>query len=309
MLVCFIVPYNDCYNSVMQAIVDVIKKYPHRAIACVSIMFFVCVFYFTPLRTPAVMKITFLDVGQGDAVLVTGPNGNRLLYDAGPPTGAVLYALDKELSYFDRRIAFMVSSHPDVDHIGGFGAVLSRYTPLLYLDGHTHTSSADFAGLEEMLGAKRIERRTLTRGARLSLGSGVVVDVLNPVQDARKESLSTNDASVVLRIQYGSSTVLLTGDLELGEESRLVDAYGGALHTTVLKAGHHGSKSSSSEKFLQAVQPDYVVISAGKNNRYGHPSPAALDRMGRTRAQILETSQLGSIHFSCSPEACVYLRK
>jgi beta-lactamase superfamily II metal-dependent hydrolase len=304
--VCFIYYFSDCYNHMMYEVAAMARKYPRRIIAVIAVSLLLCVLFAGLQAHPHELLISFLDVGQGDAVLITAPNGNRLLYDAGPPTNAVLLALDRELSYFDRRIAFMVASHPDADHIGAFGAVLAHYTPYLYLDGHTRTGSEDFVVLENSLIAKHIERRTLTRGSKLLLGGGVDIDVLNPVQDARTMRLSTNDASLVLRVSYGSSTILLTGDLESGEESRLVDVYGGALKATILKAGHHGSKSSSSERFLSAVRPEFIAISVGKNNRYGHPSAAAIDRMNRTGARILQTALLGSIHFSCTQVTCNY---
>lgn len=285
-----------------------VKKYPRRVIACAAVLLLLIVIIVWAHATPSALSIAFLDVGQGDAVLITAPNGNRLLYDAGPGTRAVLPALSKELSYFDRRIPFMIASHPDSDHIGGFVDVLQRYTPLVFLDGHTLSGSAEFAALDDLLTSAHIERRTLQSGSQLSLGAGVLIEVLGPTQDARKEELSSNDSSVVLLVQYGSSKILLTGDLESKEEARLVATYGSRLHATILKAGHHGSKSSSSETFLAAVAPKYVVISAGKNNKFGHPHEAALARIRATHAEIVSTLGGGSIHFSCSLAACMLLK-
>lgn len=288
----------------MSALSQFIKKHPRRLLAS-FVVSGACFALFIALHSARhELLVTFLDVGQGDAVLITAPNGNRLLYDSGPPTGAVLLALSKELSYFDRRIQFMIASHPDADHIGSFVDVLSRYTPALYLDGHTPSSSEDFIALEKYLAAEHIERRTLTRGTHISLGSGVSADVLNPAQDSDKESLSANDASAVLLLHFGSSTVLLTGDLESAQEARLVAHYGDKLHATILKAGHHGSKSSTSDALLRAAQPTFIVISVGKNNRYGHPHPAALLRMQASGTRVIQTSLLGNIHFACSISTC-----
>lgn len=291
----------------MSLLMAFLKKHPRRisAFAIVACTLFVLLLLLAPQRHE--LLVTFLDVGQGDAVLITAPNGNRLLYDAGPPSGAVLAALGAELSYFDKRIAFMVASHPDADHIGGYLDVLRHFSPRVYLDGHTRSQSADFVALESLLGAGHVERRTLQAGSRISLGAGVYADVLAPLQDAKKELLSTNDSSVVLLVHYGASRVLLTGDMESPAEAQLVSRYGGALYATVLKAGHHGSKSSTSALLLAAVKPTFVVISAGKNNRYGHPSPAALSRIQASGATALETMERGSIHFSCSQQACILI--
>lgn len=280
------------------------KKHPRRIISIIAVAAGCCALVIAVRASRHDLLVTFLDVGQGDAVLITAPNGNRLLYDAGPPTRAVLAALSKELSYFDHRIAFMVASHPDADHIGSFVDVLSRYTPALYLDGHTASASGDFIALEKYLAAQHIERRTLMSGVRISMGSGVYADVLSPTQGADKESLTANDASVVLLVHYGSSTVLLTGDLESVGEQRLVARFGTALHATILKAGHHGSKSSTSDALLQAAQPTYIAISVGKNNRYGHPHQAALARMQASGAIVVQTSLVGNIHFVCSVNMC-----
>jgi competence protein ComEC len=291
----------------MSWLMTFLKKHPRWIITTTIVACLFVVLFFAMQQPRDELLVTFLDVGQGDAVLVTAPNGNRLLYDAGPPSGAVLAALSTELPYFDQRIAFMVASHPDADHIGGYFDVLRHFTPLVYLDAHTRSPSADFTTLESLLTSRSIERRTLQAGSRMNLGDGVYVDVLAPIQDVKKETLSTNDASVVLLIRYGESRVLLTGDMESPGEAQLVARYGGALHATVLKAGHHGSKSSTSALLLAAVKPAFVVVSVGKNNRYGHPSPAALSRMHTSGATILETMERGSIHFSCTQRMCAYL--
>lgn len=255
-------------------------------------------------KHPGLLRVVFLDIGQGDAVLVEAPNGNRLLYDAGPTTHAILPALSRELGYWD-GIDVLMASHPDADHIGGFTDVLGRYTPSLYLDGHTFTVSPEFVALEEELAALHIARRTVGDGAVLDLGSGVVVNILAPKQDAAKSLLSTNDSSVIALVRYGSSTVLLTGDLELDGEDKLVAEYGDGLRATVLKAGHHGSKSSTGDALLAATRPEYVVISAGLHNKYGHPHASTVSRILARGAIMPETAKEGDVRFLCSPSDCV----
>lgn len=253
------------------------------------------------------LQIAFLDVGQGDAVLITAPNGNRLLYDSGPPDGKVLSSLRGELPYFGGGLDVYIASHPDADHIGGFADVLPKNTPHLYLDAHTVNLSPLFAELEQQLKKYGVPRRTVKEGTSIALGGGVVIDVLAPKQDERKEGLSTNDASAVLLVRYGANALLLTGDLESKEEERLVRSYGDTLHSSILKAGHHGSKTATTDMLLHVVKPEYVVISVGANNKYGHPNSAALSRMQAAGAKILQTAQLGTIHFRCTEKTCAPL--
>lgn len=250
------------------------------------------------------MKVAFLDVGQGDSVLITAPNGNRLLYDSGPPDKKVLSSLESELGTFDRKINIFVASHPDSDHIGGFPDLLQKFTPDYYLDGHTINLSTLFTTLENDILTKNIKRFTAQRNTKIDIGSGVVGYIISPVQDARKDSLTSNDSSVVLLIKYGKTSILLTGDLEEKEEQFLAKTYGSNLKATILKVGHHGSKSSTSNSFLNSVNPEYSIISAGKKNKYGHPHLSTINRLMLASTTIFETSKLGTVRFSCDLMRC-----
>lgn len=253
-------------------------------------------------------EISFLDVGQGDAVLITSPNGNRLLYDSGTPDNKVEYSIEKELRLFDRKINVFVASHPDADHIGGFNSMLTKFNPSYYLDGHTIAMTSLFSSLETNINEKKINRNTLGSGSSINLGGGVVAYVLAPVQDESREYLDSNNSSVVLMIKYGESRVLLTGDLEEKEELKLIKKYGKLLKSNILKVGHHGSKSSTGNKFIEMVKPEFSIISVGKNNKYGHPNIATINRLMYASTTILDTSKLGTIRFICDKTNCSYIK-
>jgi competence protein ComEC len=286
----------------------VIKQFPKYIILTIVIIV-MCVSVFVYLKSAQkdYMEIAFLDVGQGDAVLITSPNGNRMLVDSGTPDKKVEYSIENELSLSNRKINIFLASHPDADHIGGFEGLLNKFTPTYYLDGHTLAMSSLFSSLESKITKESIKRNTLGMGANINLGGGVIIYVLSPVQDNNKEYLDSNNASIVLLVKYGESKILLTGDLEEKEELRLVKLYGKSLKSNILKVGHHGSKSSTGENFLKMVKPDYSVISVGKNNKYGHPSLSTINRLSFASTTILETAKQGTIRFRCTDSTCTYI--
>lgn len=248
------------------------------------------------------MTVSFLDVGQGDAVLITAPNGNRLLYDAGPPDDKVSLELKNELPAIFGNVDIFIASHPDSDHIGGFISLLSSLRPLYYIDDNKINLSAQFATLENILTEKKIERYTAKDGEKIDLGSGVIINIISPL--IGNTSTNNNDMSVSLLVAFGNSKILLTGDLEEKEENRIIDKYGDALSATILKAGHHGSKTSTGNNLLNTVKPKFVVISVGKNNKYGHPNASTINRIKMEGSKILETKESGTIHFECRSENC-----
>ncbi len=242
------------------------------------------------------LTIAFLDVGQGDAIFIEAPNGNQLLYDAGPPTGAALRALRSVMPFWDRSIDVIVLSHPDLDHTGGFPEILRRYQISLALEPGKFSGNGAYETVEREISAARVAHFDVRAGMRLDLGDGAYAEFLYPDRDV--QDLDTNDASVVMRVVYGDTSVLLSGDLPASIESQLALRYGDALHANILKLGHHGSRTSSAAIWLSAVHPDFAIISAGKNNRYGHPHKEVLDRLAEMHIPYLETMNEGTIMFS-----------
>lgn len=244
---------------------------------------------------PKKLKVSFLDVGQGDAILIQTPGGHDMLIDGGG-TDKVLEKLSKQMSYFDRGIDVVVATHPDADHITGLIPVLKKYQVKQIitspLSGHTGISET----LEKSINDEHAEVRVAQKGDQIIFGDGVVAHVLYPTKNIHVSKSETNDASVSIVITYGDESVLLTGDLATTYEGALL---GGALpkNITIYKAGHHGSKYSSGEQLLSYIKPEYSVISAGKDNKYGHPNQEALSRLETYSREILSTIEKGTITF------------
>lgn len=245
---------------------------------------------------PHGLRVSFLDVGQGDAILVESPTGAQMLIDGGPDR-SVLRALALVMGPLDRSIDLVVETHPDKDHIAGLADVLEQYEVERFLSPFAGSDTDVYARLMAAEQAEPgIETYRARRGMRIHLGGGAYADVLYPDRDVSRLR-ATNDASVTMHLVYGDTSFMLTGDLPstLEEHILALDAHDGELPTTVLKAGHHGSAYSTGDAWLAALSPQLVVISAGAGNTYGHPSPEALARIERAGADVLSTINEGTI--------------
>lgn len=245
-------------------------------------------------RPDGILRVSFLDVGQGDAILILAPNRNQVLIDGGPGRGT-LRALGRVLPFYDRSIDLVVATHPDADHIGGLPDVFRRFRVAGVLDTDV-SAETDFYDLY----VKEREAESATRivaqsGLRVILDDDVYFDIFWP--SAGTTRLETNDASVTGRLVYGDTAFMLTGDLSEKYEKILVESYGKKLESTVLKAGHHGSNTSSGKSFVGFVAPDYAIISAGRDNRYGHPHASVLETFVAIGAKVLRTDEMGTITF------------
>ncbi len=239
------------------------------------------------------LKVTFFDVGQGDAVHIMTPDGYEMLVDGGP-SAKILKLLSSPRSFFDRDIDIVVATHADSDHVSGLTNVLSRYnvkTVLYSTAGYDKTVARSYRQQAEKQGTKMIIAHT---GQLIKLGSSTTVEILSPkFQDTSK--WDTNPASVVLKVIYGKVSFLLTGDAPVGIERYLVKNHKKRIESTILKLGHHGSNTSSSEFFLKAVNPSLAIISAGKNNHYNHPHPEVVKRVDDLGIKTLSTIDTGTV--------------
>jgi competence protein ComEC len=237
------------------------------------------------------LHVVFLDVGQGDAIFIQTPQGRQVLIDGGPDPTTLTAALGRRLPFWDRSLDLIILTHPDADHLTGLVPVLERYRVGRVLEPGYPATSQTYVRWLELLAEKRISALLARSGVQIELEPGLVCEVLHPASDPDPEG-KANDASAVTRWTWGQVTFLLSGDIERAVEATLV-ASGQSLEATVLKAPHHGSDTSSSTAFLQAVNPQLVVISVGADNRFGHPSPEVLERLaGRT---VLRTDERGTI--------------
>lgn len=260
---------------------------------CGSLTLFLLVFLYNAEHRP--LAVTFLDVGQGDAVFIEAPNGNQLLYDAGGPSGAVLRELGRILPFWDRTIDVVVLSHPDLDHIGGFPEIFKRYDIDLAFESGAVSDTGVFMAVQQAMREEGVARFIARRGMRIDFGRGVTADMIYPDRDT--SNMETNASSIVMRITYGNTALLLSGDLPSAIENYLAIRDGASLKSDLLKLGHHGSRTSTSPYWLSAVDPVIAVASAGKNNRYGHPHREVEELLVARGITFLVTAREGPITF------------
>ena len=241
------------------------------------------------------LKVSFLNVGQGDAVLIQSPTGVEVLIDGGRDR-SVLRELPKLMGPLDRSIDVVIATHPDADHIGGLIGVFANYRISAFIDsGVTNDTNTTYAVLDAVAHEKDIRTVRARRGERITIGGGAYVDILFPDRDVK--DVETNTGSIVARVVYGNTSFLLSGDSPSAIENWLVELDGTGLKSDVLKAGHHGSRTSTSDAWLAASNPGIVVISAGKDNSYGHPHQEVLERVAASGAPIVSTAN-GAVVFA-----------
>lgn len=238
-----------------------------------------------------------LDVGQGDALFIESPTGTQILVDGGPPR-KILNQLSSIMSPFDRNIDAFIITNPDADHISGFLDVLKIYKVGKVFEPGTLTDSKIYQNLKDKIKKENIQSIFAKKGMRLNLGGGVVIDILFPDRDV--SSWSTNDGSIVTKLSYGDTSIMLTGDSTIKTEKIIFGENSPAqLRSVILKVGHHGSRTSTSPEFVRAISPSYALISDGKDNKYGHPHKETLDTLLSFGAKIFRTDLLGAITIKC----------
>ena len=222
------------------------------------------------------LHVHFLDIGQGDSILVVSPSGRQMLIDGGPDGDVTSQALAGALPGGDRSLDVVVMTHLDSDHSQGLLEALDRYAVGAALFGPQPPGNEMQAQWEQRLQQHGITTAEVRAGYVIELDHGVKLQVLNPPQYLLFEDF--NNDSIVLRLTYGKVSFLLTADIEKEAEERLVNG-DAELQSTVLKVAHHGSNTSTTQSFLNAVSPAIAIVSAGRGNSYGHPAPAVMERL------------------------------
>ncbi len=243
------------------------------------------------------LHVVFFDVGEGDAIFIETPRGQQILIDGGPSPTALISALGRRMPFWDRSLDLVILTHADEDHIAGLIPVLERYRVGRVLDSGYEHDSPMYERWLELIEEKGIPTYLAGAGVRIGAGDGVELVVLHPGPELMEHTnADANNNSVVIRLAMGQVSFLLTGDIEAAAEGVLV-ASGQKLTSTVLKAPHHGSSTSSSAAFLNAVNPELVIISVGADNRFGHPWPQVLERLEKSVGgeRILRTDERGTI--------------
>ena len=241
------------------------------------------------------LHVYFLDVGQGDAILILAPDGQQILIDSGPSPAALLEEVGAVLPFWDHSLDLVVLTHPDADHMTGFVSLLDRYRVDQALDAPGTLEASEATPWLGALSAADVPRTYAERGMRLKAGD-MVLTVLNP--DGRRpwsKAPVGNDDSVVLRLDYGQTSLLLTGDAGQAAEMDMLQA-GVTLPADVLKVGHHGSNGGPSAAWLEVVKPRVAVIQVGAENDYGLPHEDVLARL--SDAEILRTDLHGRIELT-----------
>ena len=249
-------------------------------------------------RPTGIATVSILDVGQGDAILVEGSRGGRLLIDGGPDPGRLLVELDRRVPPWDRRIDVVILSHPHEDHVAGLALLLERYrVARVFEPGMRGPGPGYNAWLRELERPGAPARLGLAAGDRLSVDE-IDLRVLWPIRDQVPATppdggTGINNVSVVLLGQVGERRFLLMGDVEEGIDPSLLKD--GLPHVDLLKVAHHGSRTATTQAFVDATRPRVAVASAGAGNPYGHPVKATLDRLAASGARVLRTDRDGTV--------------
>ena len=240
------------------------------------------------------LAVHFLDVGQGDAILIQTPDGYEVLIDGGA-TSQIIKGLSERQSFFDQRVDVVIATHPDTDHIGGLVDVLGRYEIDLVVQTETESESPAPAAFATALENKNTNVQFAQAGQIIKVGASTTIEVLSPASPTN--NWRPNAASIIVRVVYGDTSFMLTGDAPTSVEDYLVEVYGENLRSDVLKLGHHGSRTSTSGLFLDAVQPQYAIVSAGIDNRYGHPDQSVMQQVFARDIVTFHTGVDGTVSF------------
>jgi len=236
------------------------------------------------------LVVCFLDIGQGDSFFIETSQGHQVLIDGGPDN-TLTKKFEERMPFWDKTIDLLVLTHSDKYHLFGFLEVLKSYEVENILWTGAQASGALFEEWEEAIENEGAKIWIAKKGLNIGLSKGRYFEILYPFESLEGRQVSVvNDTSIVMMLNTESERILFTGDISKKIEHLLVEE-GTPLKAEILKVPHHGSKTSSSEEFLEAVEPNLAIISVGRDNIYGHPSPVVLSRLEEFGIKVLETSK------------------
>ncbi len=292
------------------------RAYYAASLALVAFAFVIVFHPFSSPRPDGRLHIDFLDVGQGDSALITFPNGETMLVDGG---GSINFRGDNNDSDGENfepdlprigetvvseflwekgysRIDYILATHSDADHMQGLVDVAKNFHIKTAVFGRTPESDPDLIELAEIMARKHTAIKQVAQGDSLQLG-GVTIEILHPVRDAALDLVSENNNSLVLRFIFGERIFLLTGDIEKETESGLLQN-SVFLDADVIKVPHHGSRTSSTQGFVEAVNADFAIVSVGRRSMFGHPHREVVERWTKSGAKVMTTGEKGTMSFS-----------
>lgn len=245
------------------------------------------------------LKVIFLDVGQGDATLIITPNGRSIVIDTGPKNnlGSLIAPY---LSLTDHDIDLLILTHPDLDHIGGTLSLLKNYKVKQLMHSGLLAGADMYEAIATAITTERIPSFAGRVGQVVQLDKNVYLEIYSPTPSL--ESFEPNDYSIVSRLVYNNTSVMLMGDASTIIEHDVSEVYGNHIISDILKIGHHGSQTSTGDFFLDTVQPKTAIISAGCNNRFGHPHSEVVARLFIYQVTVLDTCSQGDIEFHSDGE-------
>jgi len=256
-----------------------------------------------PNKEAEALTVHFIDVGQADSILVKSPSGRTMLIDGGNNTDYDIIA-----GYLKKQgvsnIDILIGTHPHEDHIGALDGIIENFNIGKFYMPKAVSTTKTYRDVISAAKNKGITLGTAKNGVKLEFDKGISLNILSPISDKYEE---LNDYSAVIKLTYGDVSILFTGDAEKLVEDEIMNK-GEDLSVQVIKIGHHGSNSSTGDKFLSAVNPKYAVISVGKDNDYGHPAQVTIDKLKNKGIKILRTDEKGTIVMSTDGKSITFNR-
>ena len=282
------------------------KTSVNKFISIVITIIIICnIFSFCYSVIPKDLRIYFIDVGQGDSCLVITPNNKKILIDGGEGEPEVLlsYLLDRRIKTID----YILISHFDSDHCNGLIEVIKNLNVKNILISKQAYFCDEYKNIANIINSKKIKVTFVKQGDSLNIDKNVKLNIFYPPKELEYDDLNNN--SIVAKITNNSFSVLFTGDIEKSEQDLLEKYKKGELESDILKIAHHGSKTSSSENFLEAVKPKIALIGVGENNIFGHPNNGVLERLENINCKTYRTDKMGEIEIRVNKKGKILIKK
>ncbi|WP_405099801.1 ComEC/Rec2 family competence protein [Oceanobacillus sp. FSL H7-0719] len=267
-------------------------------------LLFLILLYAFPIYTTAeandLMRVHFIDVGQGDSILIQTPERQNILIDGGEPDAGPRLIRYLEENNID-EIDLLIATHPDIDHIGGLNEILKTVPVKKIIDNGQQHFTRTYAMYRMLILKETIPVKIAKEDEHISFEEDLDIHVLN----AAGEKKNNNESSIVLKVAYNEIDFLLMSDVEAKQEKEMADKYD--IRSEILKVAHHGSSSSSSLGFLKKVEPEAAIITYSKENNYGHPVQRVIKNLNKLNAQIFSTAVYGNVIIETDGEDYIIL--